>query len=53
MPAALPWPPAQVELIQPIQKETFPNTVLAFRGDGRKAAESGHMSSVIKLPRKI
>lgn len=53
MPAALPWPPAQVELIQPIQKETFPNTVLAFPGDGRKAAESGHMSSVIKLPRKI
>ncbi|KAF2975132.1 hypothetical protein EK904_005959 [Melospiza melodia maxima] len=36
---------AQVELIQPIQKETFPSTVLALCGDGRKAAESRHMST--------
>lgn len=59
MPAALPWPPAQMEIIQPIQKEAFSGTVLPFHGDGHQAAERSVVTwqwapeSTIKLPRKI
>lgn len=38
MPAALPWPPAQMEIVQPIQKEIFSSTVLPFHGEGHQAA---------------
>lgn len=39
MPAALLWPPVQMEIIQFIQKEAFASMVLPFCDDGHLSAE--------------
>lgn len=39
MPAALLWPPVQMEIIQLIQKEAFASMVLPFYDDGHLSAE--------------